>query len=226
VRIHVCDDHRLFAEALSVVLRARGHDVGQPSVTPSDAVAICEREAIDVCVMDLGFPGGDGVDGIGRIREVSPQTHVVVLTGSLDLSLIESALAAGATTCVSKSERVGRIVDTIEIAPTIARTSSMRDVPWVRPRTAEYSRDERLIRFLTPREREVLERMVAGQATSTIAREMGVAYSTARTHIQSVLTKLCVHSKLEAVTFAARHGVRYSGPGGEQRFGSGGGGRG
>ena len=86
----------------------------------------------------------------------------------------------------------------------------MTDVPWVRPRVGAVGRDERLIRFLTPREREVLERMVAGQATSTIAREMGVAYSTARTHIQSVLTKLCVHSKLEAVTFAARHGVTFS----------------
>ena len=211
MKVHLCDDHRLFAEALAVVLRARGHVVAQPSVTPAGAVEACEGDTIDVCVMDLGFPDGDGIDGISRIREASPETHIVVLTGSLDLSMVESALAAGATTCVPKSERVNRIVETIEVAPTITRTSSMTDVPWVRPRSGEHKRDERLIRFLTPREREVLERMVGGQATSTIAREMGVAYSTARTHIQSVLTKLCVHSKLEAITFAARHGVTYSG---------------
>lgn len=222
MRIHLCDDHRLFVEALRVVLRARGHEVGPPSVVPEGAAEVCEREEIDVCVMDLGFPNADGIDGVARIREVSPGTHVVVLTASLDLSLIESALAAGATTCVSKSEHMNRIVETIEIASTITRTSSMTDVPWVRPRAGERNRDQRLIRFLTPREREVLERMVDGQATSTIAREMGVAYSTARTHIQSVLTKLCVHSKLEAVTFAARHGVTFS----ERRAGAAGGRRG
>ena len=74
-------------------------------------------------------------------------------------------------------------------------------------RPAWRSSGEQLVQFLTPREREVLERLVRGQSTSAMAREMGVAYSTARTHIQNVLTKLGVHSKLAAVTFAVQHGI-------------------
>jgi DNA-binding NarL/FixJ family response regulator len=64
-----------------------------------------------------------------------------------------------------------------------------------------------LARFLTPREREVLERLARGESTAVMANEMGVAYSTARTHIQNTLTKLGVHSKLAAVTLAFQHGL-------------------
>ncbi|MGH7426650.1 MAG: response regulator transcription factor, partial [Candidatus Methylomirabilales bacterium] len=64
----------------------------------------------------------------------------------------------------------------------------------------------------TPREREVLERIVLGQTTEDMADEMGVAYNTVRTHIQNVLTKLGVHSKLEAAAFAVRNSlVRFQG---------------
>jgi DNA-binding NarL/FixJ family response regulator len=82
----------------------------------------------------------------------------------------------------------------------------MEDLPATTPRTTESTQGHQL-RFMTPREREVLTRLVQGQSTVAIAREMGVAYSTARTHIQNVLTKLGVHSKLAAVTYAVRNGL-------------------
>jgi DNA-binding NarL/FixJ family response regulator len=65
----------------------------------------------------------------------------------------------------------------------------------------------RLALFLTTREREVLARLVRGESTAALAAEMGVTYSTARTHIQNLLTKLGVHSKLEAVAFAIAHAL-------------------
>jgi len=211
MKILVCDDHLLLAEALSVVLRARGHAVRPPASRPDEAVTAVRDDEIDVCVMDLSFPGADGVEGIRAVRSTSPQTHVVVLTGTFDPAVIRSALAAGATTCVPKTEKMDRIVDSIELAPSLTRPAVASDIAWTRSRpVTTCTPDERLIQFLTTREREVLERLVAGQTTTMIAREMGVAYSTARTHIQSVLTKLGVHSKLAAVTFAARHGVTYS----------------
>jgi DNA-binding NarL/FixJ family response regulator len=210
MNILVCDDHLLLAEALSVVLRARGHAVRPPASRPDEAVAAVREHEIEVCVMDLSFPGADGVVGIRAVRSASPETHVVVLTGTLDPVVIGQAMAAGATTCVPKTEKMDRIVESIELAPSLIKPSVASNIVWTRSRPVTPNPDERLIQFLTTREREVLERLVAGQTTIMIAREMGVAYSTARTHIQSVLTKLGVHSKLAAVTFAARHGVTCS----------------
>jgi DNA-binding NarL/FixJ family response regulator len=205
VKILICDDHRLLADALAAVLRSRGHEPVAPASDPEEAVARVKELDVDVCVMDLHFPSGDGVGGIERILAASPRTRVVVLTGTLHPDMIESALEAGASACVAKSEPTALIVDTIEQA------RASRPAPPRRIRdqslTGTRSPEEKLIRFLTSREREVLERLVAGQSTSVMAREMRVAYSTARTHIQNVLTKLGVHSKLGAVTLAARNRV-------------------
>jgi DNA-binding CsgD family transcriptional regulator len=69
------------------------------------------------------------------------------------------------------------------------------------------SEAQRLAHYLTPREREVLTRLVRGENTATLARSMKITRSTARSHVQSVLTKLGVHSQREAVIAAARHGL-------------------
>jgi two-component system, NarL family, nitrate/nitrite response regulator NarL len=204
VKVLICDDHRLLAEALGTVLRSRGHDPVSLAADPDEAVARVRERDVDVCVMDLFFPRADGIAGISRVLEASPRTRVVVLTGSSDPNAVDDALAAGASSWVAKSEPTQRIVDAIEQA------RSMRVVqrkPASESRSGTRTPEEKLIRFLTSREREVLERLVAGQTTSVMAREMRVAYSTARTHIQNVLTKLGVHSKLAAVTMAARNGV-------------------
>jgi len=159
-----------------------------------------------VCVMDLHFPSGDGIEGISRVVEASPRTRVVVLTGTTDPRTIDDAITAGASAWVAKSEPTQRIVDAIEQARSMRGRIQLKTASDA-ARAATRTPEEKLIRFLTSREREVLERLVAGQTTSVMAREMRVAYSTARTHIQNVLTKLGVHSKLGAVTLAARNGV-------------------
>jgi DNA-binding NarL/FixJ family response regulator len=204
VKILICDDHRLLADALAAVLRSRGHEPVTPASDPDEAVARVRERDVDVCVMDLHFPSGDGVSGISRILEASPRTRIVVLTGTLHPDLIEEALDAGASACVAKSEPTQLIVDTIEQARA-SRPAAPRRIG--EGLSGSRTPEEKLIRFLTSREREVLERLVAGQSTSVMAREMRVAYSTARTHIQNVLTKLGVHSKLAAVTLAARNRV-------------------
>lgn len=205
MKILICDDHRLLADALAAVLRSRGHEPVAPASDPDEAVARVKERDVDVCVMDLHFPSGDGIGGIERILAASPRTRVVVLTGTLHPDLIEDALDVGASACVAKSEPTQLIVDTIEQARASRPPAPRRigEGSLSGSRTPE----EKLIRFLTSREREVLERLVAGQSTSAMAREMRVAYSTARTHIQNVLTKLGVHSKLAAVTMAARNRV-------------------
>ena len=179
---------------------------------PDDAVDVVRSQPVDVCIMDMSFGAEEdaGVDAIGRIVEASPTTKVAVLSASGEPELIARALGAGASAYLLKSEDVDRILGTIS---SLDRHTD--DVPVAAPRNQE-STQERQLRFMTPREREVLTRLVRGQSTVTIAREMGVAYSTARTHIQNVLTKLGVHSKLAAVTYAVRNGLVAASPRGNE----------
>jgi DNA-binding NarL/FixJ family response regulator len=208
MRVLVCDDHRLFAECLATVLAARGHHVVTVR-SPHDAlgaIAAAVETAgdaatpVDVCVMDLMFPGGiDPFDAIGDIVMVSPDTRVIVLTACSPAFAEAQAIEAGAVDFLTKDGELSQIIDTVERSRGATR-------PVARHSGAVH---------LTAREREVLERLVRGERTRAIAGAMNVSYSTARSHVQSVLRKLGVHSRLEAVALASRHSLvpvdRYAG---------------
>lgn len=203
MRILLCDDHRLLVETFASLMTASGHEIVDCVLDPEEAVEVVGRERVDVCVMDMNFDGREdaGIDAIGSIIQASPTTKVAVLSASGEPDLIARALGAGASAYLLKSEDVDRILSTIA-----SLEGDPDDVRVAAPRSPEPTQGRHL-RFMTPREREVLTRLVQGQSTVAIAREMGVAYSTARTHIQNVLTKLGVHSKLAAVTYAVRNGL-------------------
>jgi len=207
MRFVLCDDHQLFMEALAVVLKNEGHDAVACTTDPSAAVAVMGREPVDLCLLDLHFPRGTAIGYIAQIAASSPGTHIVVLSGSTDLSLLNQALDAGAHGVAAKGERLESIlgvIDRVRGGEIVVQASVLRNVARVpAPPIAAHQ----LARFLTAREREVLERLVRGQGTAELAAEMGVRYSTVRTHIQSILTKLGVHSKLEAVALAVHEGL-------------------
>jgi DNA-binding NarL/FixJ family response regulator len=213
IRVVVCDDHRLFVDALAVVLTSRGCDVVAKTLHPDQAVDAVLDGEVDICVMDFSFPGSPGIDGLEGIRRVvaaSPSTRVVMLTGSADASIALPAIDAGARGFARKDDDLDRIVQTIKqvhAGETIsASPPSKRTWPSANGHRPG-NQGQNLARFLTSREREVLERLVRGESTATLARAMDVSYHTARTHIQNVLAKLGVHSKLEAVAFAVNHSV-------------------
>lgn len=187
--IVVCDDHLLLAECLAAILDARGHRV-LVATDPDSAVRLVGDGHADVCVMDLSFPQATGFDAIREITRASPATRVVVLSGSAHPFAQERAVAAGAAAFVVKGEDVSRLIDAVEAIDQLPPADEWRvDIA------------------LTAREREVLERLVSGERTRTIAEGMGVSYSTARTHVRNLLRKLGVHSRLEAVALAMSHSL-------------------
>lgn len=204
----LCDDHRLFGESLGVVLEARGHQVAAVTTTPLEAVEAVRDHHPDVCVMDLTFPASslDGVEAARLVMQESPDTAVVILTAGGDAAAFARAIAIGVTGFARKDQDVEGVLDTINrvaagqaaIDPHLLRAAlQLRQVP--------LSDAERLASFLTPREQEVLALITRGYSTDRIAATTGVAYSTARTHIQNTLVKLGVHSRLEASAFAVAH---------------------
>ena len=202
VRIAICDDHRLFVDALAMVLRGRGWEImcaGQPC----DVVSIVRETDVDVCLMDLLFPDGMlGLDAISQVREASPHTQVVVLTGMSDAKTLAKAVASGAAGIAFKDDDIDQIVKVVERVCE-GEAVSRRPTPTPSARTESRSHSAGgLGYFLTPRECETLERLARGETGPQLAKNMAISTATARTHVQNVLTKLGVHSRLEAVAFA------------------------
>ena len=205
MNVVLCDQQKLFSDAFATVLTGRGWNVVSMAADPAHAVAVVSSEHVDACITELTFADGNaGIAGIVALRDVSLDTKVVVLTASSDPKLIVTAVEAGADAIVFKDDDIDFIVDVINRAVQGGFTDSPRcpTMPSTRARDADP-----LGRFLTAREYEVLQHLVDGHSGKQLARDMNMAYSTARTHIQNILMKLGVHSRLEAVAFATANGL-------------------
>lgn len=196
-RVLLCDDHRLFLDALALALEASGMDVVGTAVNGEECLDLLEREVVDVCVVDRWLSGWDGLELVSTIAERHRDVQILVLSGSADPALSRTAILAGASGFASKELGIGRLAGVI----TKVHAGEVVDAhAQIRPTSIE-----RAASLITPRERAVLERLVQGQDTARLAQDLGISYATARTHIQNLLTKLGVHSKLELVAFAMQH---------------------
>lgn len=209
IRVVIADDHRTFGEALRAALaRERGIRVTAVVDSAASAVEIVRAHSPDVLLITVA--GMDAVEAIREIRQASPGTRVVVLTEGRDDTTVARAVQAGATgyvptsrpvksvaTSIRAAHRGKALMDTEETRRLLARTG--------RRRRAEASSRDALFR-LTPRETEILQHMADGLTTARIAQGLGISPHTLRTHVQNILVKLRVHSKVEAVTLAIRFG--------------------
>lgn len=210
MRILLCDDHVLFLDALAVVFRAAGH---VPAVLVADPAAAAQAAradgGIDVCVFDACLDADAVIDAIEELRRLFPGLPVVMVTESPDPMVAARAIDVGANAVVHKTDEVERIVTAVERAAAgefLINPVLIRQALQVRHRD-ELRRARPLIGHLTPRERLVLERLVAGDTTDSIAKRLGISRTTTRGYVQAVLMKLGVHSRLEAVAFALRHSI-------------------
>lgn len=206
MRLVLCDDHRLLIEAFATALRSHGHEVVALATTPEDGHRAVGAHDPQVCVLDLSFPGGSGLDAACKIAADYPACKVLVLSARSEPDLIMAALAAGAAGFVLKQDGLDgilRALDRVAADEVAVDARLLRASAKAPQRPAQAFR----LRFLTPREREALLRIVQGESTKEIARAMRVSQSTARTHVQNVLTKLGVRSRLQAAAVVTREGL-------------------
>lgn len=209
MKLVIGDDHTLLLEALAAALQGRGWDVVATASSPDGVVqAVCEHSP-DVCLLDVSFPDGSGLDAAQKIVETTTATRVVLFTASDDPETVLKAVDIGVSGFLRKDQGIDRILvmlDRVMAGETVIEGDLLRSAVRAAGKR-ERQQASSPLRFLTSREREVLEHLAAGETTTDIARSLHVATSTARTHVQSVLTKLGVHSRLQAVALLLReHG--------------------
>ena len=204
MRIVICDDHRLLLESLSAALAQRGITVEAAVLGPADAVRAVILHDPDVLLIDLAFPEGSGLRAAREVLARHPRTKVVVLTGSTSSEALVEALDVGVAGFLRKDQDVPEIAAALEavagggsaVDPMLLKQASRPTVSLPRQRRPDVQ--------LTARERSVAALLVDGRNTDEIMRALGVSQSTVRTHVQSILTKLGVHTRLQAVTVLAR----------------------
>lgn len=204
INLVLADDHAVFVDALQTVLTQRGFEVSAVAGTVAALLQRVRAVRPDVCVVDRHFTDGDAVDHIAGV--VAAGTKVVVLTADGDGDAVVRALDSGAAGYVHKSRGVAALTAAIN---RVAHGEIVVDLPsWRGPKRSPAAADAfRLATYLTKRECECLKMLVEGLGTAAMARRLGVSATTVRTHVQSLLTKLGVHSRLEAASLAVRHGL-------------------
>jgi len=200
MRLVLCDDNRILCEALAAVLESHGHRVVAIATCAAEGIAAVSAYRPDACLLDLRLPDGDGLDTARTMGRCHPDTKVVVLSCLTDPSTVAKARRIGVTGFLRKDQSPVSIAAALNVVAGGGVAFDARTV--LRPGRAAPSGHQPL-GTLTPRETEVLRRIVAGQSTRQMASEMNVSVSTLRSYVKNILAKLGAHSRLQAAAIAS-----------------------
>jgi DNA-binding NarL/FixJ family response regulator len=200
------DDHAVFVDALTTVLALRRIRVRAVARRAGEVVTVVRRHRPAVCLLDRSFPDGDGLDLVPVLLETAPATRVLLVSADADDATARRAVERGAHGYVHKTQGIDVLVDGIRRVAEGGTVMALPPPAAVR-RPPEDDHAHWLAGHLTPREQETLSLLVQGAGTADIARRLGISVTTVRTHVQAVMTKLGVHTRLEAAAVAARHGL-------------------
>jgi NarL family two-component system response regulator LiaR len=204
IRIMLVDDHAVVRSGLSAFIMAYDDfELVGEAPDGEKALQICKTAQPDVILMDLVMPGMDGAETTGLIREKYPDVQVIALTSYKEQDLVESALKAGALSYLLKDVSADELANAIRAAhsgkSTLSPEAAQVLIQATRKGTSKPGDD------LTERERDVLGQMIEGLNNKQIADKLVISVSTVKFHVSSVLGKLGVSSRTEAVSLALKN---------------------
>jgi len=212
IRVLLADGQSLFREAMRVVLETQPdfHVVGE-AADGMQAVAEAERTRPDVALIDVHLPNGDGIRATSMIAERVPGCRILVLCEHEDERTLISSLEAGAIGFVTKGSPIGELIETTRRVHQGETTIPLQMLGALLARLISRKREHddaiRRLGRLTRREKEVLALLAQGADNAGIAQPLVISPETARTHVQNVLGKLGMHSRLEAVAFVVQNSL-------------------
>lgn len=208
-RVLLVEDHAIVREAIAAMF-AREADFDVVGQAASLAEARSMLEDVDVAVVDLALPDGFGGDVIRDLREVNPHAQALALTAA-DRGDIARAIESGAAGTLTKTAGLDEVVEAVRrlrAGETLVPVEELVDLLRLAARDRDRERDDRrMTESLSPRECEVLQLLADGLGSQDIAKRLHITLRTERNHVASILSKLGVHSRLQALLFALRYGV-------------------
>ena len=211
IRVMVVDDQRLFTRGLSGLLELLpGVEVVGVAYDGEEAVALCREREPDVVLMDISMPRMDGISATREIRDLLPQTAVIILTGHEEDEYVFEGIKAGAQGYLlkdSEPEDLSRAIHTVYagntiIAPDLAQKMLNTFEAGSRARNARLAPPP-----LTDRELEVIKALARGMSDRQIAQSLAISEKTVRNHTSNIYRKLHIFDRTQAVIYAVREGV-------------------
>ena len=199
-RVLIVEDHQVVAEGLAALINDQKDMkvVGQAG-TVAESVGLAAELKPDLVLIDFRLTDGTGADAATAIRQLRPETKLIFLTREDSDAARFAALESEASGFIHKSRAAQEVVDAIRTVADGGNLFTPRGIAQLLNSRREI---EAQLEKLTAREKEVLRLMAEGIASRDIASKLGISYTTVRTHIRSLGSKLGVHSKLEAIVKA------------------------
>lgn len=212
IRLLLADGHSLFRQALKTVLDAEDDlTVVAEAADGNEAVALARQSSPDLALIGTNLPNCDSARVVSQIKEHVPSCRVLVVAAERNEKALLDAIQAGASAFLTKENPIDGLIEAahaVHEGQTLVPSEMLGGLLTllVRRRT-EHDDALRRMSELTRRQREVLVLLARGADNDAIAQDLVISPQTARTHIQNILTRLGVHSRLEAASFAMRGGI-------------------
>lgn len=210
IRVGLVEDHRIVREGLRALLACEGDiELAGEAGTAAEAVELAGRERPDVLVLDVGLPGGSGVDALRRILAASPRTKVVVLSMHAAESVVRAALRGGAVGYVTKGRGLDDLVRAVRAAAEGQSWFSPDVAGIVRKDSIHAGLQDPLDPFvvLSAREREVLALLVEGKTSKEAAAVLGLSERTVEGHRAAIRDKVGARTTADLVRYAMERGL-------------------
>ncbi len=212
IRVLIVDDHTLFRSGVKLLLeRQEGFEVIGEAGDGLEGVKAAKKLKPDVVLLDLHMPGTSGLKTIPLLLEELPQTQIIMLTVSEDAEDLLDALRAGARGYLLKNIETDFLLDSIRRAAAGESVMSAQMAAKLadavrKPQGAGSASVSGAVEF-SPREREVIVCLARGASNKEIARALDMAESTVKIHVQGILRKLNLSSRVQAAIYAVEHGL-------------------
>lgn len=211
-RLYLVDDHASFRRTFAIALRAvPGFDVVGETGDAGECIRAVAALRPEVVLVDLHLPERAALEAVTAIRTACPDVRILVLTLSEQAAELSAALHAGADGYLVKNLEDGLLVTSVQHAlngAVVFAAAARDDALHLRREDGERAtRRSHGGIPLSPREREILLRLARGESNKEVGRELGVAESTVKIHVQHILRKLKLTSRVQAAVYAAEHGL-------------------
>jgi DNA-binding NarL/FixJ family response regulator len=211
--IVIIDDHPLFREGLkSIIGRSSKYEVIGEAGDVREALNLIKSAKPDLALVDLSLPDGSGIELIGRLAQISPNTLGIVVSMHSRIDYIVSAFQAGALGFVAKESAAERLLQAIETVingdyfmDTAVSRQVVKKLVGIQAKEAKFS--DPAYEALTSREQEIMVLVAEGRSSNEIGKKLFISPKTVENHRSSIMSKLGLHSTIELVRYAAKLGL-------------------